>query len=73
MFGYIEVKPSGDYSNLMPAMKKKWKFEDIKIDNLKGNFWLNEDKHFYMSVIREKKHVRLALKHMLRLKQEEKK
>jgi len=69
MFSYIEVKPTGDYSNLMPAMKKKWKFEERKIEN-QGNFWINEEKRYYMSVIRDKKHVRLALQHMLRLKKE---
>lgn len=70
MFSYIEVKPSGDYSNLMPALKKKWNFEEKKIND-QGNFWINEEKRFYMSVIRDKKHVRLALKHMLGLKKEE--
>ena len=64
MFSYIEVKPSGDYSNLMPAMKKKWNFEEKKFGN-EGNFWINHDKHFFMSVIRQKKHIRSALKHML--------
>ena len=64
MFSYIEVKPTGDYSNLMPAIKRKWTFEERKVGN-DGNFWINNDKHFFMSVIRQKKHIRSALKHML--------
>ena len=67
MFSYIEVKPTGDYSNLMPAMKKKWDFEERKIGN-EGNFWINHKKHFFMSVIKHKKHIRASLKHMLGLK-----
>jgi sporulation protein YhbH len=64
MFSYIEVKPESDYSNLMPAIKKKWKFDERKIGG-EGNFWINHDKHFFMSVIRNKKHIRKALQHML--------
>ena len=48
----------------MPAMKKKCNFEEKKFVN-EGNFWINHDKHFFMSVIRQKKHIRSALKHML--------
>lgn len=71
MFSYIEVKPGGGgYANLMPAIKKKWEFEEKKIEE-QGGFFINEEKRFYMSVIRDKKHVRLALQHMLRLKKEE--
>lgn len=72
MFSYIEVKPQGNWANLMPAIQKKWKFEEKKIDG-QGNFFINEDLHFYMAVLRNKKHVRPALKHMLNLKQEEQK
>jgi sporulation protein YhbH len=64
MFSYIEVKPESDYSNLMPAIKKKWNFDERKIGN-QGNFWINHDQHFFMSVIRDKKHIRMALQHML--------
>ena len=64
MFSYIEVKPQGDYSNLMPALKKKWEFEERKIGD-QGNFWINHEEHFFMSVIKQKKHIRASLKHML--------
>lgn len=72
MFSYIEVKPQGDWANLMPAIQKKWNFEEKQVDG-KGGFFINNDLHFYMAVLRNKTHVRPALKFMLNLKQEEKK
>jgi hypothetical protein len=74
MFGYIEVKPqtNSPWTTLLPAFKNKWSFEAQKIDSAGGgdfadNFLLNEDLHFFVSVLRQKEHVRMALKHMLGL------
>lgn len=77
MFGYVEVKPSGHFTTLLPAFENKWKFEERKIKEEAGDqsakFLLNEDLHFFVSVLRQKNHVRSALKHMLGLNQLEKK
>lgn len=68
MFGYIEVKPSGgQFTTLLPAFKNKWKFDTKEIDGNKDGFLLNEDLHFFVSVLKQKEHVRMALKHMLGL------
>ena len=66
MFGYMEVKP--DHSALMPAFKAKWDFKQVPIDGNHGNFWLNEENRFYMSLIKEKKHIWPSLQHMLGIK-----
>jgi len=68
MMGYIEVKPDQDYSTLMPALKAKWEFEEKEIGG-KKDFWINEDNHFFMSVIRNKKQIWPSLKHMLSIKE----
>ena len=77
MFGYVEVKPSGNFTTLLPAFENKWKFEERKIQSEEGTgnakFLLNEDLHFFVSVLRQKQHVRSALKHMLGLNRLEKK
>lgn len=68
MFGYIEVKPSdGQWTTLLPAFKSKWKFDNVEIDGNKDSFMINEDAHFFVSVLKQKEHVRMALKHMLGL------
>lgn len=72
MFGYIEVKPDAQYTTLLPAFKKKWAFQPVTIDGNKDSFMINEDLHFFMSVLKQKEHVRMALKHMLGLNRLEK-
>ncbi len=68
MFSYIEVQPDRTGNPILrQTFQNKWEFEDIKVDGLRGNFFLNEDLRFFMSIIREKKHVKMALQHMLRM------
>ena len=68
MFGYIEVKPENNaYTTLLPSFKNKWQFSPTTIDGNKDNFLINEDLHFFISVLKQKEHVRMALKHMLGL------
>lgn len=68
MFGYIEVKPENNaYTTLLPSFKNKWNFSPTTIDGNKDNFLINEDLHFFISVLKQKEHVRMALKHMLGL------
>jgi sporulation protein YhbH len=75
MLSYVEIKPYHDlldeeqmyeygYSTLLPECKKKWKFDEKKIDG-GGKFWMNEDLHFLLSVIRDKKHIWPCIQHML--------
>ena len=68
MFSYIEVQPDRTPNPILrKTFQDKWEFEDVKVDGLRGNFFFNEDLRFFMSIIREKKHVKLALQHMLRM------
>lgn len=75
MLSYVEVKPFHDlgdnqigyeygYSTLLPEIQKRWKFSENDMGK-DGKFWINEDKHFLLSVIRHKSHIWPCLKHML--------
>lgn len=76
MLSYVEIKPYHDlfddsiaynygYSTLLPEIKEKWDFQEVKIEKNKGNFWINEEKRFLLSVIKDKNHIWNCLKHML--------
>ena len=74
MLSYVEIKPYHDlfdediqyqygYSTLLPECKKKWNFVERKQTD--GEFWINEEHHFLLSVIRDKKHIWYCIRHML--------
>jgi hypothetical protein len=74
MLSYVEIKPDYDlmdedtlyqygFSTLLPEIKKKWDFKEKLID--KGGFWINEDHHFLLSVIKDKSHIWPCIQHML--------
>lgn len=75
MLSYVEIKPYHDsqdedqqyqygYSTLLPEVKKKWKFQESDLGK-DGKFWINNDLHFLLSVIKDKSHIWPCLKHML--------
>lgn len=75
MLSYVEVKPFHDleneqigyeyaYSTLLPEIQKRWKFKENDMGK-DGKFWINEQNHFLLSVIRHKSHIWPCLKHML--------
>jgi uncharacterized sporulation protein YeaH/YhbH (DUF444 family) len=75
MLSYVEIKPYHDlfdaamayqygYSTLLPECKKKWNFKENKIGK-DGQFWINDDIHFLLSVIRDKSHIWPCIQHML--------
>ena len=77
MLSYVEIKPYHDlfdhdlaysygYSTLLPECKKKWKFQERKISK-DGEFWINTDLRFLLSVIKDKSHIWPCIQHMLGL------
>jgi len=75
MLSYVEIKPYHDmfdedlayqygYSTLLPECRKKWKFEESSISK-DGKFWINNELHFLLSVIKDKSHIWPCLQHML--------
>jgi uncharacterized protein len=78
MLSYVEIKPYNDlfgdsdiqyeygYSTLLPECLKKWNFKESNITK-DGKFWINNDLHFLLSIIKDKSHIWLALQHMLSL------
>jgi hypothetical protein len=80
MLSYVEVKPDYDlqddsigyqygYSTLLPEIQKKWKFKENKMQR-NGKFWVNDDEHILLSVIRHKSHIWPCLQHMLGIHKE---
>ena len=76
MLSYVEIKPDYDlldedilyqygYSTLLPEIKKKWDFVDKKLGDKGGGFWINNDLHFLLSVIKDKTHIWPCIQHML--------
>ena len=75
MFAYTEVRPQhssidniinlmwGSQNTLINAIKKKWPFNCKAEDG--AEFCRNDDLHIVLSVIKDKKHVYPALKHIL--------
>jgi len=71
MFSYNEVKPNSPYaaawagtaSTLLKEMREKWKFVSNFSDG--AEFYKNEDLHFLLSVLKDKKHIYPCLKHIL--------
>jgi hypothetical protein len=72
MLTYIEVKPEDEGQifpgDLLPSIQKKWKFEHNK--SAEGDFYVNKEKHFICSVIRNKSNVWPTLKYMLNIDKE---
>ena len=77
MISYVEIKPYHDmfnqdlqfeygYSTLLPECLKKWKFQESNLSK-DGKFWINNDLHFLLSVIKDKSHIWPCLQHMLSL------
>lgn len=77
MLSYVEIKPHGDlfggdiqyeygYSTLLPECLKKWKFQESNLSK-EGKFWINNELHFLLSIIKDKSHIWPALQHMLSL------
>jgi len=75
MLSYVEVKPHHDlednsigyeygYSTLLPELQKEWKFKESNVGK-GGKFWINEEKRFLLSVIKEKSHIWQCLQFML--------
>lgn len=75
MFAYTEVRPQhssinniinlmwGSQNTLINVIKKKWSFNCKTEDS--AEFCRNDDLHIVLSVIKDKKHVYTALKHIL--------
>jgi sporulation protein YhbH len=78
MLSYVEIKPYHDlfgdsdiqyeygYSTLLPECLKKWKFNESTLTK-EGKFWINNNLHFLLSVIKDKSHIWPCLQHMLSL------
>lgn len=75
MLSYIEVRNAeanslSDLNNtLLNYFTKKWDFIERQ-DNKGGNFFINEETHFIMSIMKDKSHVWETLKYMLNIKGE---
>jgi hypothetical protein len=54
------------YSTLLPECLKKWKFQESTLTK-EGKFWINNNLHFLLSVIKDKSHIWPCLQHMLSL------
>lgn len=73
MLGYVEILVaydegtmwygSNEWRTLLAEIKKHYKFEKIEKDG--AEFYKNSEKRFLLSVIKDKKHVYPALKHLL--------
>jgi len=73
MLSYNEVNPTavdnspyqmwGSGNTLIKEIKDKWNFQVRKVDDME--FYKNEEKHFLLSVIRDKSHVYPTLQHIL--------
>ena len=66
MLSYVEIKIDtgwGTYAVLMDAIRKQWKFQETATAGTK--FYKNEEKHFLLSIIKNRAHVFPALRHML--------
>jgi len=78
MLSYVEIKPYHDlfgdsdiqyeygFSTLLPECLKNWKFQESTLSK-EGKFWINNDLHFLLSVIKDKSHIWPCLQHMLSL------
>ena len=77
MLSYVEIKPYHDsfdedihyeygYSTLLPECRKKWKFEESSLTK-DARFWINNDLHFLLSVIKDKSQIWTCLQHMLQI------
>ena len=78
MLSYIEIKPYHDmfdhdiqysygYSTLLPECLKRWKFKETTLgsNENQGKFWINNEKRFLLSVIKDKSQIWPCLQHML--------
>jgi hypothetical protein len=68
MLAYLEIKPDNTawgWSNhtLMKEIQKTWEFRKTETEGTQ--FFRNDDEHFLLGVIKDRKHVYPALKHML--------
>ena len=81
MLSYVEIKPYHDlfdddiqynygYSTLLPECLKKWDFKESKLTK-DGKFWINNQHHFLLSIIKDKSHIWPCLQHMLSLEHPE--
>jgi hypothetical protein len=77
MLSYVEIKPYSDmfggdiqyeygYSTLLPECLKKWNFKESNLTK-DGKFWINNQHHFLLSIIKDKSHIWPCLQHMLSL------
>jgi uncharacterized protein len=70
MFSYVEIDTDGEDmhgwrpdNTLIKEIQKNWKF---RVKQTEGtNFYRNDDKHFLLSIIRNKQHIFPCLRHML--------
>jgi hypothetical protein len=70
MISYIEVREEQDIhfgsNTLLRYFREKWKFIESK-DTKEGQYFINEENHFIMSVMKDKSHVWETLKYMLNI------
>lgn len=77
MLSYIEVQdetsgmqiPTLQSDTLLGHFIKKWNFKHQE-DTKGGSFFINEENHFVMSIMKDKSHVWETLKYMLNIKNE---
>ena len=71
MLSYVEINPKqtmayfGSTGTLLKAIKDKWKFVQTPHKTGAAELYMNEEKKFLISLIKEKDHIYPALKHML--------
>jgi uncharacterized sporulation protein YeaH/YhbH (DUF444 family) len=80
MLSYVEIKPYHDlfdmgtpynygFSTLLPECRKKWDFEEVDLTK-DGKFYINRQKRFLLSVIKDKSHIWPCIQHMLGMHEE---